>query len=213
MSVKRVIFIRPGETEWNKVGRWQGIVAIPINLHGIGQAKRLAKFVRNIHLDTIYSSDLRRAKDTAAVLSEYTKVPFHYDERLRERHMGLWQGLTTYEIQDWYKVKYQELLADPHNIPAPNGESRKHVAERVSAAFHEMLAKGGETIGIISHTTTTRTLLAELVPDSKPFDLQFRNMSVTTIAANDDGTWRISQLDDVTHLDGMSSDPFKGRIG
>lgn len=213
MSVKRVIFIRPGETEWNKVGRWQGIVAIPLNLHGIGQAKRLAKFVRNIHLDVIYSSDLRRAKDTAIVLSEYTKVPFHYDERLRERHMGLWQGLTTNEIRDWYKVPYQELLADPHNLPAPNGESRKQVADRVSECFHEIMTKGSETIGIISHTTATRTLLAELVPDSKPYDLQFRNMSVTTIVANDDGTWEITQKDDVTHLEGMPSDPFTGRIG
>ena len=213
MSVKRVVFIRPGETDWNKHRRWQGIVAIPLNVRGIEQAKRLAKFVRNVHLDVIYSSDLRRAKDTAAILSEYTKVPFHYDERLRERHMGLWQGLTTSEIQDWYKVKYQELLVDPHHVPVPGGESRKQVAERVSECFHEILAKGGETIGIISHTTATRTLLAELVPGSKPYDMQFRNISVTTIVANDDGTWSISQFDDVTHLEGTPSDPFRGRIG
>lgn len=213
MSVKRVVLIRPGETEWNKIGRWQGVVAIPLNLHGIGQAKRLAKFVRNIHLDAIYSSDLRRAKDTTAVLSEYTKVPFHYDERLRERHMGLWQGLNTNEIRDWYKIKYEELMVNPQILPAPEGESRQQVADRVSECFHDILAKGGETIGMISHTTAIRTLLAELVPDSKPYDLEFRNMSVTTIVANDDDTWSISQFDDVTHLEGMQSDPFAGRIG
>ena len=66
MAVKRVVFIRPGETEWNKIGRWQGIVGVPLNGHGRAQAERLAKFVRNINLDALYSSDLRRAKDTAA---------------------------------------------------------------------------------------------------------------------------------------------------
>ncbi|GAB5490206.1 MAG: histidine phosphatase family protein [Phototrophicaceae bacterium] len=213
MSVKRVVFIRPGETEWNKISRWQGIVAIPLNMHGITQAKRLAQFVRNIGLDVIYSSDLRRAKDTAAVLSEYTQVPFHYDERLRERDMGLWQGLTTNEIQDWYKVPYQELLADPHNVSVPKGESRAQVSARVNACFQDVVAKEGETIGIISHTTAIRTLLAELVPDSDPYNILFHNMSVTTIARDDNGTWSITQLDDMTHLEGMKSTVFSGKIG
>lgn len=213
MSVKRVVFIRPGETEWNKIGRWQGIVAVPLNMHGIAQAKRLAKFIRNINLDAIYSSDLRRAKDTATVLSEYTNVPFHYDERLRERDMGLWQGLTTNEIRDWYKITYEELVADPHNFLVPKGESRAQVSKRVNECFQDVIARGGETIGIISHTTAIRTLLAELVADSDPYNLLFRNMSVTTISANDDGLWILSQLDDVTHLEGMKSGAFEEKMG
>ncbi len=213
MSVKRVVFIRPGETEWNKIGRWQGVVAVPLNMHGITQAKRLAKFIRNINLDVIYSSDLRRAKETATVLSEYANVPFHYDERLRERDMGLWQGLTTNEIQDWYKVPYEELLTDPHNIPVPRGESRVQVSKRVNECFQDVIGRSGETIGIISHTTAIRTLLAELVVDSDPYNLQFRNMSVTTISANNDGSWAITQLDDVTHLEGMKSGAFEEKMG
>lgn len=213
MSVKRVVFIRPGETEWNKIGRWQGIVAIPLNMHGIAQAKRLAKFVRNINLDVIYSSDLRRAKDTAAVLSEYTNVPFHYDERLRERDMGQWQGLTTHEIQDWYKVPYEKLLADPDNVPVLRGESRAQVSKRVNACFQDVIAKEGETIGIISHTTAIRTILAKLATVDDPYNMKFHNMSVTTLTANDDGSWMISQLDDVTHLEGIDSGFFKGKMG
>lgn len=212
MSVKRVVFIRPGETEWNKIGRWQGIVAIPLNMHGITQAKRLAQFVRNIGLDVIYSSNLRRAKDTAAVLSEYTHVPFHYDERLRERDMGLWQGLSTNEIRDWYKVQYEELIADPQNVPVPRGESRAQVSARVNACFQEVTAKEGETIGIISHTTAIRSILAELIPNSDPYNIPFHNMSVTTIA-RDNNVWSISQLDDMTHLEGMKSAVFSGKIG
>lgn len=205
MSVKRVVFIRPGETQWNAIGRWQGVVAIPLNAHGITQAKRLAKFIRNIGLATIYSSDLRRAKDTAAIISEYANVSVQYDKRLRERNMGEWQGLTTNEIRDWYRMPYQELVNEPHTTSVPSGESRLQVAERVNACFEEITARSHETIGIISHTTAIRTLLAERVPNSNPYDLHFRNMSVTTITKNPDNTWHITQLDDVTHLEGMSS--------
>lgn len=205
MSVNRIVLIRPGETEWNKLGRWQGTVAVPLNAHGILQAKRLAKFVRNIGLDAIYSSDLRRAKETAAIISEYTNVPLQYDKRLRERSMGGWQGLTINEIQDWYRVEYKELLADPHHIRVPNGESRLEVATRVLECFHEIINREGNTVGIISHTTAIRTLLAELIPDSAPYNMYFHNMSVTTIVRNDDSIWKITQLDDVSHLEGMAS--------
>lgn len=213
MSVKRVVLIRPGETDWNKIERWQGIVAVPLNMHGIKQAQRLAKFVRNIGLNVIYSSDVRRARDTATVLSEYANVPIHYDERLRERHLGLWQGLSMNEMRDWYKKQYDELMQDPINIPAPEGESRAQVAERVTACFEDILKSDHETIGIITHTTAIRVLLSKLIPDSNPFDMQFRNISVTTVVSRDNQTWELTQLDDVTHLDGMQSSSFEGRIG
>lgn len=208
MAVKRVVFIRPGETEWNKIGRWQGIVGVPLNGHGRAQAERLAKFVRNIGLDALYSSDLRRAKDTAEIIAESAHTKVVYDGRLRERSMGEWQGLTLNEIQAWYPEEYVRVQADPEGYQVPAGESRKQVAKRVHSAFEDILGRGGMTIGIISHTTAIRALLAELVPDSDPYNMQFRNMSVTTIAQNEDGTWKISQLDDVTHLEGISSEFF-----
>jgi len=205
MARKRVIFIRPGETEWNKIGRWQGIVSIPINTVGMKQAQRLAKFVRNVGMDMIYSSDLRRAKDTATVIAEYTNTKIIYDPRLRERSMGEWQGLTSNEIQQWYRADYQKYLADRLGYVIPGGESQEQVAKRVHACFDEIIAGESETIGIISHTTAMRSLLGELIPDSDANNLSFRNMSVTTIAQQDDGSWKITQLDDVSHLEGMPS--------
>lgn len=205
MGLKRVIFIRPGETEWNKIGRWQGVVSIPVSTTGMKQAKRLAQFVRNIGMDVIYSSTLRRARDTAAVISEYTHTKIVYDQRLRERNMGEWQGLTTPEIQQWCRADYQKLLEDPQEFMIPGGESREQVAQRVHACFDEIIAGEENTIGIISHTTAVRSLLAQLIPDSDAYNLHFRNMSVTTVAQQDDGTWKITQMDDVSHLEGMQS--------
>jgi broad specificity phosphatase PhoE len=90
----------------------------------------------------------------------------------------------------------------------PSGESRQQVAERVQSCFDDIIAHESETIGIISHTTALRTILATLVPDSDAYNLNFRNMSVTTIVQQDDGSWKITQLDDVSHLEGMPSDFF-----
>ena len=125
MAVKRVMFIRPGETEWNKDGRWQGHVAVPLNAHGLAQAERLARFIRPIGLTAIYSSDLRRARDTAEIIAKYTELKPIYDQRLRERGMGEWQGMTLEEIVSWYPELYKKVQTDPQNFQVPGGESRR----------------------------------------------------------------------------------------
>jgi 2,3-bisphosphoglycerate-dependent phosphoglycerate mutase len=208
MAVKRVMFIRPGETEWNKDGRWQGHVAVPLNAHGQAQAERLARFIRPIGLTAIYSSDLRRARDTAEIIAKFSDIKPIYDQRLRERGMGDWQGMTLEEIVVWYPEAYKRVQTDPQNFQVPGGESRRQVTERVRLAFDDAVARGGDTIGIITHTTALRSLLNELVPDSNAFNLHFKNMSVSTIMQEEDGSWRITQLDDVTHLEGFSSAAF-----
>lgn len=208
MAVKRVVFIRPGETEWNKQGLWQGHVMIPLNEHGRAQSERLAKFIRNIGLDALYSSDLRRAMDTAEIIAEKAGLSVTYDKRLRERHMGEWQGLTINDIIAWYPKEYEALRADRYNFVVPGGESRKQVYERVRACFDEDVASEGTTIGLVSHTTAIKTLLDVLVAGSDPYDMKFRNMSVTTIQHVEGDKWQITQLDDVTHLEGMESAAF-----
>ena len=54
MQIKRIIFTRSGETEWNRLGRWQGWVASPLNAHGRHQVGKLANFLRNIGIGVIY---------------------------------------------------------------------------------------------------------------------------------------------------------------
>lgn len=204
-TIKRVIFIRPGETDWNRLGRWQGWVAVPLNANGLLQAQRLANFVRHLGLGALYSSDLRRAADTAEALAARLGSQPVYDGRLRERHMGEWQGLTLQEIREWYPQEYQRVLDNPESYQMPGGESRRQVAARARAAFEDIEGRGrGETVGIISHTTAIRSLLHDLVPGCAPFGRTFSNMSVTTIA-RDGLHWRVVEWNDVSHLEGMET--------
>jgi broad specificity phosphatase PhoE len=206
MTTKRVIFIRPGETQWNRLGRWQGQVAVPLNDHGKMQAKRLARFIRAIGIQALYTSDLRRAVETAEILSETLGFEIVPDSRLRERHIGLWQGLTLEEVQAWYPEEYKSLRGNPDAYQVEGGEAREVVAKRMKAAFDEIVGRPGDIIGIVSHTTAIRALLDAVIPNVNALAMDFSNMSVTSIAKDDGSDWRIVQRNDVTHLEGMPTE-------
>jgi phosphoserine phosphatase len=206
MSIKRVIFMRPGETDWNRQNRWQGWVAAPLNAHGRRQVQALAKFVRNIGVGALYSSDLKRAEETAALLAEQLGYAPIFDERLRERNIGIWQGLTLDEMRAWYPGSYKGLLADVDGYQVPGGESRREVQKRMKAAFDDILKQDkGETVGIVSHTTAIRALLESLLPGHVSPETAVDNTSVTTITRQEDGEWHLVVMNDGAHLEGLET--------
>ncbi|MAS34578.1 MAG: hypothetical protein CL610_11255 [Anaerolineaceae bacterium] len=205
MTVNRVILIRPGETEWNRQGRWQGWVANPLSDYGRAQAKSLARYIRNIGLSALYASDTRRAVETAEILAETLGFTPIYDQRWRERDIGAWQGMTLEEIRSWNVEEYKQLQADIENYRVPEGESRADVRQRVNEAFNEILAADkGSTVGILTHTTSTHMLLHSLVPDYNIYSGVLGNTAVTTIHREDD-QWKLVALNDVSHLEGLRS--------
>ncbi|HVU14385.1 MAG TPA: histidine phosphatase family protein [Phototrophicaceae bacterium] len=209
MTVKRIVFIRPGETDWNRLGRWQGWVSIPLNDLGVRQARALANFIRHIGMGALYTSDLKRAQQTADCLAEQLAFQPIPDARLRERSIGLWQGLTQAELSAWYPDEYAAMLKDAHHYRVPGGESRAEVLARVKEAVDEILGKEtSETVGILSHTTAIKVLLADMIPGYNPLDVDLDNTSVTTIHRGDTG-WEIVAVDDVMHLEHLERRAFR----
>ncbi len=207
MTVKRVILIRPGETDWNRRGRWQGWAAVPLNTHGRNQARYLARFIRNVGMSALYSSDLKRAVETAEILAEKLGFKPIFDARLRERNIGDWQGLTQDEMRDWYPDEFQQLMSDRAGYAVPGGESRNQVKTRMMTAFNDYLKEAkGETIGILSHSSAIRALLSQWMSEEQLVGTDVGNTSVTTIAREDEnGTWRIIASNDLLHLEGIES--------
>jgi len=205
MSVKRLVFIRPGETNWNLQGRFQGWVESPLNEYGRLQIERLANFIRNLGLSVLYSSDIRRAKESAEILATRLGYPPIYDERLRERSVGHWQGLTVPEIHGWYASEYAEFQKDPDNYQIPGGESLAQVKKRAQASLKEILKKHDKddniTVGIVSHTITINMMLGVLLPKTDTFARTFGNSSVTTVLRDGDA-WRVTADNDTAHLEG-----------
>lgn len=95
----RVLLVRHGQSEWNLTGRWQGQADPPLTDLGRSQARAAARALGDV--TAIWSSDLLRAAETAAIISAELGVgPVVLDEDLREREVGEWSGLTRDEIDE-----------------------------------------------------------------------------------------------------------------
>ena len=100
MTAAQLIVLRHGRTAWNATGRFQGQADIGLDERGRAQAERAAELLAELAPTEIHSSDLSRARQTAAPLAARCGLPVHTDERLREIHVGTWEGLTIEEMLD-----------------------------------------------------------------------------------------------------------------
>lgn len=152
MSSTTLVLIRHGETDWNVEGRYQGQADPPLNARGIAQAHQLAAALRDVGLDVLYASPLRRALQTAEVVAETLHIPLHVEPRLMEIHQGDWQGRLRAEIAARYPELFQRWQTEPWEVTPPGGEHLRQVQERVYAAVDEILARHpGQRIGLVTH--------------------------------------------------------------
>jgi len=146
--VTTILLARHGETDWNREGRFQGWADPPLNETGRAQAQVLAGQLAEVPFDAAYSSDLRRAHETALIVAEPHGVPVVVDRGLREIDVGSWSGLTRLEIDARFPG------AEQHD-----GETREEHLARVLAAVERIAcAHPGERILIVSHGGSLRTL-------------------------------------------------------
>ncbi len=98
-----ILLARHGETDWNRQLRFQGHADEPLNATGRAQAGELALRLRDEPIAAVYSSDLRRASETAEIVAAIMELPIHFDRRLREIDVGSWQGRTRDQLDgaDW----------------------------------------------------------------------------------------------------------------
>jgi broad specificity phosphatase PhoE len=143
-----ILLARHGETDWNRERRWQGWADPPLNETGREQARALAEQLRDTPFDAVYSSDLRRAHETAEIVAAPHGVPVIADERLREVDVGSWSGLLHTEIEERY----------PDGV-RPDGETPEQHAERVRGAVADIArANPGKRILIVTHGGSIRVL-------------------------------------------------------
>ena len=150
----KIYIIRHGQTDWNKKGIIQGQKDIELNSVGIKQAKEKIKEFNNLNFDLIISSTLKRAMLTAKTISSEKETPIIYDDRLRERCFGDYEGKNADFNEDYlYDIKT--------NIKENNIESAKELYDRVSSLLNEIKEKyKKEKILLVTHGGTTRAIEA-----------------------------------------------------
>ena len=117
MTLRRIILLRHGQTDYNVDGRMQGHLDSHLTPTGHDQAAAAAPVLAALEPDRLISSDLRRAVDTAELVGAACGLPVKYDPRLRETHLGLWQGHTVAEIDGEFPGAIATWRSDPGWAP------------------------------------------------------------------------------------------------
>ena len=206
----RLVLVRHGETDWNRQGRFQGQIDIPLNENGHSQAAAAGRFLADVSLQRAYTSSMARPRQTAeAILRSHPGVPLTSVRALVEIGHGEWEGRLEQEIA----AGWPELLAAwklaPDTVQMPGGETIEDVWQRSLAGWQRIAASldPQETALVVAHDAVNKTILCALL-GLGPADIwavKQGNGGVTVIdyPQGPEGPPLVACLNQTTHLGGV----------
>ena len=162
----RLILVRHGETDWNKAGRFQGQIDIPLNENGRRQAAAARDFLKDIPIDRAWSSTLSRPTETAQIILEaHPDVPLTQIDGLVEIGHGLWEGKLESEIREDWSELLDTWKRAPETVQMPEGETIQDVWARSVRSWGEIAGelKPEETVLVVAHDAVNKTILCDLL--------------------------------------------------
>ena len=199
----RLCIVRHGETAWNAEHRVQGQLDIPLNDIGMKQAQAVGAALQGEHFDVIYSSDLVRARQTAAPIAGSLALPVSLDMALRERHYGIFERLTYAEVKTRYPEDYARFEAREPDYAFRTGESLKDFSARSIAVVSKIVQSHlDESILVFTHGGVLDKLYRFVtgLPISAERDFGIPNAGLNRIELTPAG-WQIRSWADVSHLE------------
>ncbi len=198
----RLILVRHGTTDWNEIGRCQGISDVPLNSTGIEQAEKVAFSLKDDRVDCIYSSDLIRAKTTAEKIADYHSVEVKIREDLREMDQGIFEGLDFSYIRKKYSEVLKHWRENPETLQLPQGEALMDVQQRAFDAVMDIGTRfGSQNIVIVSHNMVIAALFCRFTKNSlKRFRDYLVDEASKSIIETCDDRFIIVSFNDIDHL-------------
>ncbi len=200
----RLLLVPHAETDWSVEQRYAGHADIPLNARGWGQAAALALELARERIDAVQSSDLRRARETAMTIAGMRGLAVQSDPRLRELHVGAWQGLTVEEIQRRQPETLAAWMADASNEGPPGGESLAELAGRVSEFFDSVRGESADKhLALVAHRGSLRVLICVALGLEPRLNWRFRLVpaSISELELYE-GQAVLTRLNDTHHLRG-----------
>ena len=196
-----LILARHGETVWNVEKIYRGRTDVKLDEVGIKQAELLGKYLSNWELEAIYSSPLRRALDTANIISRYQKIGVHITEGLTDFDYGEWQSLPEQEAQRLYPTLHNEWHNNPHKVRIPGGESLEDVRRRAIEVVNSVLSKYQGSVVLVSHRVVNKVLICSLLGlDNSYFWNIKQDVGGITIFNYVAGCFVLTRHNDTSHL-------------
>lgn len=164
----RLLLIRHGETNWNREGRFQGTMDIPLNENGQAQAGKAREFLKDVEIHFGVTSPMSRPKETAEIiLQAHPQVTLDTHPQLEEIGHGLWEGKLESEIEANFPGMLKQWQAQPETVQMPEGENLQQVWDRANQAWDEIVAqysaKSNQVGVVVAHDAINKVILCRLM--------------------------------------------------
>lgn len=158
----RLYLVRHGETSWLREGRLQGHADVPLNEAGHAQSREAALLLKELGVDRVLVSSMRRAQETASWIGQTCALAVEEDTRLNEIFFGHWEGMRADELERKFPECYDQWIRLSDSFCPPEGESIGRVRSRILSFFHDVATTSGRVVAV-THGGPIRLLMLELL--------------------------------------------------
>ena len=197
-----LILIRHGETLWNTQLRMQGSLDSDLTPKGELQIKALGEWMKEVPFDYLYCSDTARAYKTAEAISKFTGHKLNLDKRLREKNLGVFEGLTSEEARERYPETFQQFKTAGASYVIDQGESTHQLLERALDAIEEIRDRHPQKVAVlVTHGGVVRVLMKHVLGISLDAPTQFLigNTGIFRLVWRD--RWIVAEMGALPHLE------------
>jgi probable phosphoglycerate mutase len=199
----KLIAVRHGETEWNKIERQQGHLDSSLTELGLLQAKAVGDGLLQYQIDTFYTSDSGRAVQTSEIIRKIVNVNFTTDLRLRERNLGILQGITQKDFVERYPDESENFNKNDPDYILPRGESIRQRYQRAVDCVEDLARQNiGKTVLIVSHGGVLMSMFYKALdlPLSQKRSFSLFNGSINIFSLDENMKWNLDTWGTVDHL-------------
>jgi broad specificity phosphatase PhoE len=201
-----IVLVRHAQTALNRDGRIRGRMDPPLDDYGLAQARETARHVaRRWQVCAVYSSPLRRAKQTARAIAEAQGLEAHPIKGLLDLDFGEWNGLSVAEARSQYPNLHRAWNEKPHTVCFPRGEGLVDVQRRVVHGISDIVSEhGDETVCMVGHSVVNRVIVCTVLGISLEAFWRFGQgtCAVNLFAVDRDGKMTLNLLNDTYHVAG-----------
>ncbi|MGH7824809.1 MAG: histidine phosphatase family protein [Candidatus Binatia bacterium] len=202
--VMEVVLLRHGATDWNLQGRCQGATDLALNETGVRQAESIAARLSREKIAAVYSSNLKRAQQTAEFVGRPHSLSINIEEDIRELDHGVLEGLTFNDIKENFPEFIQRWRTEPAEIQVPGGEKLADVAHRAWNGLHRIVQQhqSGETIVVVSHNFPILGVLCRItgIHLNRYRTFHLDPCGVTRLNRSSNGDWSITQINNKNYI-------------
>jgi phosphoserine phosphatase len=209
----RLLLVRHGETDWNRQGRFQGQIDVPLNATGRQQGEQVAEFLKSVPIDFAISSSMQRPKETAElILRHHPQLSLQLIPELQEISHGTWEGKLEPEVEAEFPGELDRWRETPAAVQMPEGENLNQVWKRAIAAWENIITTARANsrqpqVGlVVAHDAINKVILCHVAGLGPEQFWNFKQgngaVSVIDYPLNDDGPALLQAMNITTHLAG-----------